>query len=37
MNMARGNVIYKDGTYFTLDLEKIQFQVKNYAMPLIFG
>ena len=37
MNMARGNVIYKDGTYFTLDLEKIKFQVKNYAMPLIFG
>ena len=37
MNMARGNIIYKDGTFFTLDLEKIHFEVKNYALPLIFG
>ena len=37
MNMARGNIIYKDGTFFTLDLEKIQHEVKNYALPLIFG
>lgn len=37
MNMARGNIIYKDGVFFTLDLEKIQHEVKNYALPLIFG
>ncbi|MDO4515664.1 MAG: amidohydrolase [Bacillota bacterium] len=37
MNMARGNIIYKDGVFFTLDLEKIQHEVKNYALPLIFA
>ena len=37
MNMARGNIIYKDGVFFTLDLEKIQHEVKHYALPLIFG
>ena len=37
MNMARGRVIYKDGEYLTLDLEKIRAEVKNYAMPLVFG
>lgn len=37
MNMARGNIIYKDGVFFTLDLDKIQYEVKNYALPLIFG
>jgi len=37
MNMARGNIIYKDGVFFTLDLDKIQHEVKNYALPLIFG
>lgn len=37
MNMARGKVIYKDGVFFTLDLEKIRAEVKNYALPLLFG
>lgn len=37
MNMARGRVIYKDGTFFTLDLEKIKGEVKHYALPLLFG
>ena len=37
MNMARGKVIYQDGTFFTLDLERIRAEVKDYALPLLFG
>ncbi len=37
MNMARGKVIYKDGEYFTIDLEQVKHEVTNYALPLIFG
>lgn len=37
MNMARGKIIYENGTFLTLDLEKIQAEVKDYALPHIFG
>ncbi len=37
MNMARGTVIYQNGTYLTLDLEKIRDEVRRYALPLLFG
>ena len=37
MNMARGKIIYRDGTFLTLDLEKIKAEVETYAMPLLFG
>ena len=37
MNMARGKVIYKDGEYYTLDLDRIRREVKEYALPLVFG
>ena len=37
MNMARGKIIYKDGTFLTLDLEKLQAEVKSYALPRLFG
>ena len=37
MNMARGKVIYRNGEFLTLDLERIKSEVKNYALPLIFG
>ena len=37
MNMARGKIIYQNGTFLTLDLEKIQAEVKQYALPLLFG
>ena len=37
MNMARGKIIYENGTFLTLDLEKIRAEVKNYALPHIFG
>jgi 5-methylthioadenosine/S-adenosylhomocysteine deaminase len=37
MNMARGKIIYENGTFLTLDLEKIRAEVKDYALPKIFG
>ena len=37
MNMARGKVIYKDGEYYTIDLERIKYEVREYALPLVFG
>ena len=36
MNMARGRVIYQNGVFLTLDLEKIKAEVKRYALPLLF-
>lgn len=36
MNMARGRVIYQNGDFLTLDLEKIKAEVRQYALPLIF-
>jgi len=37
MNMARGKIIYENGTFLTLDLEQIRSEVKDYALPHIFG
>ena len=37
MNMARGKVIYKDGVFFTLDLEAARAEAISYAVPLLFG
>ena len=37
MNMARGEVIYKDGVFYTIDLEKARREVQDYALPLLFG
>lgn len=36
MNMARGKVIYRNGEFLTLDLERIKDEVRRYALPLIF-
>ena len=36
MNMARGKVIYQNGTFYTLDLERIRWEVAHYALPRIF-
>ena len=37
MNMARGKVIYENGRYFTLDLNRIKTEVAQYALPKLFG
>lgn len=36
MNMTRGNIIYENGTFYTLDVERIQAEVREYALPLLF-
>ena len=37
MNMARGKVIYKDGVFLTIDMDRIRRELDEYAMPHIFG
>ena len=37
MNMARGKVIYKNGTFLTIDLDRVKKEVAGYALPLLFG
>ena len=37
MNMARGKIIYEKGEFLTLDMDRIRSEVKNYALPHIFG
>ena len=36
MNMARGKVIYKDGDFLTIDIERVRREVAEYALPLLF-
>lgn len=37
MNMARGKIIYENGAFLTLDLERIRAEVEGYALPHVFG
>ena len=37
MNMARGKIIYENGEFLTLDMDRIRAEVENYALPHIFG
>ena len=37
MNMARGKVIYKNGEFLTIDIERVKKEVEGYALPLLFG
>ena len=37
MNMARGKVIYRNGEFLTLDLDRIKAEIRSHALPLIFG
>ena len=36
MNMARGKIIYENGTFLTLDIEAIYREVEQYAVPKLF-
>ena len=36
MNMARGRVIYKDGDFLTIDIDRVKREVADYALPLLF-
>ncbi len=37
LNMCRGKVIYENGQFLTIDREKTLHEVRNYAIPLLFG
>ena len=37
MNMARGKVIYKNGEFLTIDIDRVKKEVTGYALPLLFG
>lgn len=37
MNMARGQVIYENGVFCTIDLDRVRAEVEGYALPLLFG
>lgn len=37
MNMARGQVIYENGVFSTIDLARVRAEVEEYALPLLFG
>ena len=37
MNMARGQVIYENGVFLTIDLDRVRSEVEGYALPLLFG
>ena len=37
MNMCRGRVIYQNGEFLTIDMERIRRELDEYAMPHIFG
>lgn len=37
MNMARGKVIYQDGAFATIDLERVKREMADYALPLLFS
>lgn len=37
MNMCRGKVIYKDGAFLTIDVERVKREVEQYALPLLYA
>lgn len=37
MNMCRGKVIYQDGQFRTIDLERVKKELADYAIPKLFG
>ena len=37
MNMARGKVIYRDGQWLSIDMDRVRRELDTYAMPHIFG
>jgi len=37
LNMCRGNIIYENGTFLTMDAERTRREVLDYALPLLFG
>lgn len=36
LTMARGKVLYENGVFFTVDLDKINYEMEHYALPHMF-
>lgn len=36
MNMVSGKILYKDGEFKTIDIEKLLFEIENYVYPKLF-
>ena len=36
MNMARGKVIYENGEFLTIDIDRVKREVQEHALPLLF-
>ena len=37
LNMCRGKVIYENGVFLTMDADAVRREVRDYAIPLLFG
>ena len=37
MNMVRGEIIYKDGEFLTLDIERAKYEMERYVLPTVCG
>lgn len=37
MNMARGKVIYKDGQWLTIDMDRVRRELEAHVLPKLFG
>jgi len=37
MTMVRGKILYENGNYFTIDLERVRQELNTYVMPRVFG
>lgn len=37
LTMVRGKILYENGEFYTIDLEKTLYEIQNYALPRILG
>ena len=37
LTMVRGKILYENGEFYTIDLEKVLYEAKTYALPRILG
>ena len=37
LTMCRGKILYQNGEFFTIDLDKVKQEVASYALPKLFG
>ncbi len=37
LTMVRGKILYENGEFYTIDLEKVLHEAKTYALPRILG